>query len=184
MMSNTTLGVAVETLRKNVGFQYFLVPLLVGTVLYAALKKIKILGENDELLITISFAVAFLISLIPQFSDFIANLLPYFLGAAVVLFALVMVFMFFGTSEKEIVNALKKPASYIFLIILTVVLVFYVVSIQFGEQFSPYGNQTGNQTNMQVKIMREIFANPKFLGIIILLTLMAITAYMLSRQEK
>jgi len=166
------------------GFQYLTVPLLVFVLVLGLLQRTKLLGDKADLNAAVALAVAFLSMMVPGFVDFVYTLIPFFVALVVILFGTALLFMLFGAKAEDIFTFVKRPEVTVLLLVLAVVITFYVVGQQFGHLFSPYANMTNES---RVRVTQEAFqriVNPKVLGTIIFLVIVAIGIYLLTVPKK
>jgi len=166
------------------GFQYLMVPLLVFVLVLGFLQRTKLLGDKADLNAAVALAVAFLSMMVPGFVDFVYTLIPFFVAFIVILFGAALVFMLLGAKAEDIFAFTKRPEVTMILLVLVVIITFYVVGQQFGYLFSPYANVTNES---RARVTQEAFqriVNPKVLGTVIFLVIVAIGIYLLTVPKK
>jgi len=112
----------VETIFSWPIFSEIIFPfILVFTLLFAVLEKIKVLGENRQNHALISLAVAFILIATPA-RTVVANLIPFFAVAAVVLLIFMLLWGFVLQDKVKVEGPLKT-------ILLIVILVAVVIAV-------------------------------------------------------
>ncbi len=195
----------MTTLLQSLGFfsdlfNFFLPFLLVFAVLYAVLVKSRFLTDDANVNALISFAVA-LIVVVSGAGKFIMALTPFMGVLFVIVFLMLMIFMFFGLKLEDV---LKNKLVISLLVIVSLIFVFYVLGQMAGP--TAYQMRTGavpvasgNNTTVTVSATPSLFSasektcdfssigtnmavicilsNPKFLGAITILGLLAIATF-------
>ena len=196
----------MTTLLQSLGFfsdlfNFFLPFLLVFAVLYAVLAKSKFLTDDANINALISFAVALIVTLSGA-GSFIMALTPFMGVLFVIVFLMLMVFMFFGLKLEDV---LKSKIVISLLVVVSLIFIFYVLGQMAGP--AAYQMRTGatpttvsgNNTTVTVSANPSLFSaserncdfssissnmavvcilsNPKFLGAITILGLLAIAAF-------
>lgn len=112
----------VETIFSWPIFSEIIFPfILIFTLLFAVLEKIKVLGENRQNHALISLAVAFILIATPA-RTVVANLIPFFAVAAVVLLIFMLLWGFVLQDKVKVEGPLKT-------ILLIVILVAVVIAV-------------------------------------------------------
>jgi asparagine N-glycosylation enzyme membrane subunit Stt3 len=198
----------MTTLLQSLGFfsdlfNFFLPFLLVFAVLYAVLVKSRFLTDDANINALISFAVA-LIVVLSGAGKFIMALTPFMGTLFVIIFLMLMIFMFFGLKLEDVLQS-KLVISLI--VVVSLIFIFYVLGqiagpaayqMRTGTESIGSGNNTtvtvsaspsllsasekncdfsSISTNMAVVC---IISNPKFLGAITILGLLAIATFFIA----
>ncbi len=172
-------------LLDYLGFEYFLVPLFIFTLLFAILQKYKIISEKMDANAVIAFVLAMLTAMFPDLSTFIYRLLPLFVVFLIVGFSVMLFFMFFGLKQNEVVDFIKKPGIVIIIFAISIIIFANVFSSQFGSAFTPGEFEPTNEssyTGTGTQVFARILAHPKVLGTIILLVLLALSTYLVAHS--
>ena len=90
------------------GLQYLLVPLLIFVLALGLLQRTKMISDKPDINTAIAFAFAFIIALIPGFTDFLTVLMPLMIGFILILFGMAMVYMLFGAKPENFYNLFKR----------------------------------------------------------------------------
>jgi len=161
------------------GFYRVVIPfILISAIIYGLLQKSKIFGDKAEVInALISISVALIFVYFVQASEFLLQFIPYVTAVLVVLFLIVMIFLFMGTPEEQIVAALKSPAVYAVLIALIVVIALGV----YGNLFFPSGaGGGGGAAGPSITWI----TSPPIAGLIALTVIFAMVAYLVTRKPK
>lgn len=197
----------MTTLLESLGFftdifDFFLPFLLVFAIVYALLMKTKYLSESANINAVIAFAIGLIVALSGA-GRFIVELTPFLAVLFVIVFLMFLTFLFFGAKPEWIFKT-KGPAMII--VLLSILFVFYVLGSLYGGSFSELGNkgssgvvveEGANGDTVTVsedrtlpsvetcdfaqlttgEAMACLMGNPKVLGTIILLSLLAIATF-------
>jgi hypothetical protein len=181
-MPEATFPSVIEIMSK-IGFEYFLVPLFIFAVLFAILEKSKAISEKTDINAIIAIVVAFVIAMTPGLSQFLFSLIPYFIILLVIIFFIALFFMFLGVESETIVAAAKHPVGYVFLMVISFLLIIQAWSMLFGEQFynltkKPPENLTSSE---QVVV---ILTSPTVTAMIVFFVLLAIATLAIVYKPK
>lgn len=171
-------------------FEVILPFLLVFGIMYAILSKTKITGEKADLNAVISLVIAFIAILNPGFRTYVMAFIPYLIVLLVILFVGMLLFLLYGGTEQAFMNVVKKPTFYISIFVIVLILVFMVASEVFTEELQPPDVYTEsgelNRTVLDDPSRRAsiIFGNPRVVGAIALLVLMALSVFAVTYQRK
>jgi len=174
-------------LLDYLGFQYFLIPLFVFTLLFAILQKYKIVTDKMDANAIIAFVLAMLTAMFPDLSTFLYRLLPLFVIFSIVGFSVMFFFMFFGLKQEEVITFIKKPGIVIIIFAISTIIFANVFSAQFGSAFVPGEFEPTNEsayTGTGSQVFARILAHPKVLGTVILLILLALSTYLVAHSTK
>ncbi|MCD6576228.1 MAG: hypothetical protein J7K73_03650 [Nanoarchaeota archaeon] len=191
----------MATLLQSIGFfkdlfDFFLPFLLVFSVVYAILVKTKFLTEDANVNALVALAIS-LVVVLSRAGEFLMQLTPFMATFFIILFFVLMLFLFFGV---DLSKAMQSKAVIVLIIVISAIFVFYVL----GNFLSPEAqmataatsNVSGNVTvtaSPDVFVASEktcdfsaisgghavvcIISNPKFLGAITVLGLLAIVTF-------
>lgn len=178
------------------GFDVALPFLLIFSLSYGILQKIKIFSDSAVVNGIISFAVAAIFTSFELLSGALFTLVPIFVIFIFVLFILILIYMFTGASLQEISKVFKK--GYIIILLVGVVVSLILLGLQevFVESFAPepieWANASGNFTAREGEIIRGyyfergmsgfsyIMAHPKVIGTIVLVAILIIISVMIT----
>lgn len=189
----------MATLLESVGFfsdifDFFLPFLLVFAVLYAILLKSKFLTEDPNLNAAISFAIALIVALSGA-GKFLMSFAPFMATLFMILFFMILMFLFFGVKLESV---FESKAVVVIIVGICLIFVFYVLGNMWGGQLFEAGqgttaiseNETLSSetttvatrncdfnTISQGQAIACLISNPKVLGAMILLGLLAIATF-------
>jgi len=201
----------MATLLQSVGFfsdifDFMLPMLLVFALLFGLLQKTKFLSDQVNVNALLAAVVAFMVALSGA-GKFIMTLTPYMAGLFVILFLMFLIFMFFGAKPTDF---FQSRGLTITVIIIAVIFVLYVIGQLYGSTLSGVTSteQTVNVTegpngevivNQQVlpsaetcdfehltgqRAMACIMGNPKVLGTVVLLGILALSTFLVVYVSK
>lgn len=166
--------------------------ILVWALVFALLQKTKILGDKAGLNVLVAVAVAFLVSLSDNVVQIIHFMIPWFAIAIIFFVLLILIFMVFGASEKDIFAYVKGDKS-IGWVIIGVVLVIIGASFAnvFGQELTQASFEEGTTVDtsggtgvatpsFQQNIYATLF-HPKVLGMIVLFAIAIFAIALLSQ---
>lgn len=182
-MAEPTFLEAIGILQY-LGFEYFLAPLLVFSILLGLLQKYQPFTDKLDLNAFAALSIALFVAMMPDASSFIFRIVPFFVVLLIVGFSISILFLFLGSSTEDIGKFVKKPFSVIFILIISAVISLYVISSMFGDLFAP-PSLTPNATDYtgnNLQVFTAILSHPKVLGTIIFLLLLAITTFIIVYQ--
>jgi hypothetical protein len=166
------------------GIQYLLVPMLVFVMVLGFLQRTKLISDKPDINAGVAFVMAFIIAVIPGFTDFIFFLLPFFVGLMIIVFGAAMLFMLMGAKTENLYNFFKNPGIVVVMLVLVIIVSFYAIGTVFGNALSPYGQGTaGNETTPGSVAFQRIFS-PEVFGTIIFITVAAVGIYLMSMPMK
>jgi hypothetical protein len=170
---------------QEVGLQYFLVPLIIGVIVFAILEKTKVFSDRTEINLFIGILIFFFTAMFPPVTDFLYNLLPFFTVLLIILFFMLLFFMFMGAKTEDVANAMRHPAVYMLLIVISLIFVMYVAGNVFYSQLNPQVNYTNESyTNVTQQEGILILKNPKVFGMIVFLLLLAVASFAIVYKPK
>lgn len=159
-------------------FLPFFVFTLVMVVLWALLEKIQFFPKGNPANLIIPFVLGILFILIPELTEVISIVTPWFVVLVVFLFLLILVFLFMGVKADFIATVFggDKPN---LVVVWSIIVVFFVI---FGYAFTQvYGEQIHDITAGEssedgdlVQNIGQIIFTPKVLGMFFLLGMTAL----------
>lgn len=144
--------------------------MFVFAIIYGFLEKFHFLGQNKGLHGLVAVSVAFLIILIPETRDLINFMTPWFVIFLILAVFIILFLMLFGIKQEEITGYFKDYSAGTTTVIAIVAAIFIFAMYKvFGPIFNyPEAGAAGLWANLM-----RIFLNPKVLGVIILLLIIA-----------
>ena len=166
------------------GIAYFvplLAFLLVFVVSYAILKKTKILGDDDWILLVVGFVIATIFVSATSLRQAVENVVPWFVMLLVALF-FIMILMAFSQGE---VNKMMKPwFGWIFVLVLIVIFLISLMQVYYGVLYPYLPGYSGNSGDPFLIQLKDFFYSSKFLGAALLLILAALASWVITRGKK
>jgi membrane protease YdiL (CAAX protease family) len=155
--------------------------LLVFSVVFAIFAKTKAVSNSPVINAVIAIAVSFMVLLSEIAIDLINVMIPWFTVAILFFILLLLVFMIFGATEKDIFSYMKTDKGVGWALI-GVVLVIAVAAFGqvLGQSIGPYLDEEGGvaensrdvaTSDFETNIMATLF-HPKVLGLIVLFGIM------------
>ncbi|MCW1296212.1 MAG: hypothetical protein OH319_00840 [Candidatus Parvarchaeota archaeon] len=172
---------------QEIGLQYFLVPLTIGVIVFAILEKTKLFSDKTEVNLFIGILIFFFTAMFPPVTDFLYNLLPFFAVLLIILFFMLLFFLFMGAKTEDVANAMKNPAVYMLLIVISIIFVMYVAGNVFYTQLNPPTNYTENVSYTNITTEGGgilVLKNPKVFGMVVFLLLLAVAAFAIVYKPK
>jgi|SRR3989344_8142865 len=150
--------------------------ILIFTLTYGLLTKIKFLGSNNGLHALISFSLSLIIMLEAKSAKVLTLFIPWVFLLAVLVMFIFVIFMFMGLKEDYLLELVKnKGIIYIPILIGVIVLFFIALSNVFGPFFL-----VTDKPGFWETVKRVLF-HPRVLGAIFML---AVAAYLVAAFEK
>lgn len=171
--------------------------LLVMTIVYGILSKIKPFGESPTVNIVIAVITGIIFTSLTSAVKFLNTLLPLFTGALIVIMLLLMVFLFIGIKPESIAGAIKTPAGYT--IIIGVIIIFIFISLSAVDPYAYYYshpedipegtvipglNAPGTPEDLARQDMMRTLFSPAILGLIVLMLVFAGASYLITREAR
>jgi hypothetical protein len=163
---------------QSFGLQYLFVPMLVFVIVFGVLMRTKILSEKMDINGIVALVFALITAMNPMLSLFFYNFLPVATALMLIMFAGILLFMFFGATTEDIAKFFGSTPSWIFFII--IFLVFFMMSLTWtfpGLYPETEGGGYGNYTVADIAGPGGfvlILASPRVLGLISFLLLVGI----------
>jgi hypothetical protein len=114
-------------------FSAIFVFLLVYAVVWAALGKMKILG-NPSANAIVAFAIAFLMAIAPPARNFVTFIAPWYVALALVLFFILFMVGLFGKTDKDFPKIIEETRVWVWIVIVSVVIFLAGLAFSFGQQ--------------------------------------------------
>lgn len=115
-------------------FAGVIVFLLVYAIVWAALTKMKILGEKSGANAIVAFAVAFLMAIAPPARNFVMFVAPWYVALAIVLFFILFIVGLFGKTDKDFPKIIEEARVWVWIVIVSVVIFLAGLAFSFGQQ--------------------------------------------------
>jgi len=165
------------------GLGEFLIPIfifiLIYAVIFATLKKTKVLGDDININAIVAFVLAALFAVVPGVMDFISIIAPWFVVMVIVAFSIMLVFMFGGVKGETVENIFKNSTVYWTIIMLSIIILIGGLTAVYGP-FLVGGTPGGEGPG--ASIQKAIF-NAKVLTTIIILIIFAFAVRLLSFES-
>ena len=172
-------------------FDFIFPFIFVWAVVFATLQKSKLIGGAVAIDSTVAFAISLMILLSQTLIDILNFMIPWFTVAIIFFMLLMLMFMVFGASEKDIFAYVKTDKgvgwALIGIALIIVIAAFgNVLGQQYTEEAFDDGTQTvettpgGTATQDFEGNVTAIFSHPKVLGMIILFAVAIFTVGLLS----
>ena len=195
----------MATLIASIGlfgdiFDFFLPFILVFAIVYGILMKTKMLSERADVNSIVALTMGLMV-VISGAGKFITTLTPLFAGFFIVIFMIFLIFLFFGV-EKDIKSILMGNRMIAALIIIVcIIFVFYAIGSLYGSGlYSATGVSEGVNASVNQSVIGPetcdftkiagnvavacLLGNPKVLGTLVLLGLMAIGTFFIMYVPK
>ena len=188
-------------IMQNFGVYTVLLPfILVMTLVYALLTKLKPFGESKEINAVIAVVLGLLFVSFVKASAILTSFAVFFTGFLIILLMLVLVFTFMGVEGKTMAQIITtEPAAYGTIIVI-ILLIFF---ISYGQAFPEGGlvtqapeeaarlniteipsglSPTQEAAAIVSNIAMKIILSPPVLATIIMLILFGTAAYFITRE--
>lgn len=158
-------------------FDVIFTVLFVFAIVYALLKKTKILGESNSIIAIVAVAIAFLVLLSNTVVDMVKFMIPWFAVAIIFFILIILIFQTFGAGEKDIASALKDETLRWTIIGIAIVILVAAFGHVLGQSMTEAAYTSGGAVNATdgssstasfEQNINAIIFNPKVLGLIIL----------------
>ena len=154
-------------------FTSILISLFVYVLLFAALAKTKILGENKFVLAVVSLIIALLLLSTPAARGYVVTVAPWATVLVVLVFFVLLLTGFTGNLDY-----VKKPGFVIALVVLVVVIFLIAGMPIFSELFSNASKFGATPASSGI---RNLLFQPEVLGMIILFVVAAVVAWVINK---
>ncbi len=149
--------------------------LFIFTLVYALLAKTKILGSNNFIHFVLSLVIAISFVLTPMSSQFTVLTIPWVAIFILMVFFILLIITFMRGNIDDIVNS-----NVIAVIVAIVILLIFIVSAM--NVFGPLVSQ-GSYLSSEGQSAFSFFANPQFVGLVVLLILAAIISWQMTKKD-
>lgn len=164
---------------KTIGLYDTVFPgILIFALVYGMLYKYKPFGENKMINSAVALVVALLFISFIKAVTFISFLIPIITALFVILLLVLLIFTFMGIPSESIGEAMKSSSGYGVMIILIVIFVFIALSASFPELQNGGAAEEGS-----LESYTQVIFNPVILGMIVLITIMAVATYYVTREK-
>jgi len=153
--------------------------ILIFALVYGMLFKYKPFGENKGVNAVVALIVALLFISFIKAVAFISLLIPIITALFVILLLVLLIFTFMGVPSETIGEAMRSSSGYGVIIILLVLFVFIALSATFPELQS----DGVDADDASAKGYVDVIFNPVMLGTIVLLVIMAVATYYVTREK-
>jgi len=174
--------VDVIGLFKTMGLYDTVFPgILIFALVYGMLFKYKPFGDNKMINGVVALVIALIFISFLKAVTFITVLIPIVTALFVILLLVLLIFTFMGVPSETIGEAMKSSTGHGVMIILLVIFVFIALSAAFPELQNEDG--TGEQGEDGFRAYVQVIFNPVMLGVIVLLVIMAVASYYITREK-
>lgn len=158
-------------------FDVIFTALLVFALVFAILKKTKILGDSTSIAAIVAVAVSFMVLLSNTVVEMVKFMIPWVAIAIIFFILIILVFQVFGAGEKDIYSASKDPALRWTIIGIFIVILVAAFGHVLGQSMTEAAYTSGGAVNATEgssstasfeQNINAIIFNPKVLGLIIL----------------
>lgn len=197
-----TLGESVGGLIGN--FSFIFIFLLVFAVVFGLLSYINpFKDERKGIYGIMAFVIAILVTITSTAVQVIKNLTVWFFVFGLAAFFIIFIFGVFGLKEKEWLGAMTKGSGYVWVIIISVIIILFALSSAFGQRLlekqpgtttgtgtsatgtTVTGEPTGGsveQGNSFADNVLQTLINPKVLGLLMVLFVGVFTIVFMTRS--
>jgi hypothetical protein len=155
--------------------------LLAFIILYAILAKTKILGENNYILLFVSFILTSVFMSVSSLKLYLGTIIPWMVIMVVIVFLLLVLA---GISFKKLDDVMSKRFSWAFLIILIVIFAIAAIYV-FNPVLDPdliVASGSGDTSLMDQ--LRDYFGGSTVAGTILLIIVAAVVAWVITKKAK
>lgn len=163
-------------------FVPFFVFLLVFVIVFALLEKALFFGKNTSFNLLIALSLAFLFIIVPEITQVVRLITPWFVILLVFLVFLVLMFLFMGVKAERIAEVFGGNEVVFWAIFILSLLIFgYALTQVYGEQIQSItaGESEDGAGNLMQNIGSILFT-PKVLGMIFLMVMAGFTVRFVS----
>jgi len=169
--------------------------LLVFAIVFALLKKFKILGEGSTIPAITAIVIAFIVILSKDVVQIINFIAPWFVLLFIFILLLLMVYKIFGATDENLAVFIKEHTltQWVIVMIGVIIIVAGIANV-FGQRLTPL-TQDGNDGNVsyigagttesdefEETVGRTIF-HPKIVGLILVFLIAAFAIGLLTMKE-
>ena len=166
-------------------FEVFAPFFIIFGIMFGILAKSKILGEKTEWNAVIAFFIALLIASNSDYREFVNAMIPMFTLFALIIFLIIFLYLMLGAKEGNLTKALGEPVIQWTVVGFSVFIFFFVIANLYGTQFQ---SETLNETEVRMWDLGSpnavilLLSHPSFLGVIIMMILMAVVVYFTTKK--
>ena len=164
----------------DIGILEYFAPMFVFffvlVVVWALLEKTGFFGDNKMVNWAIALCVALLFVVVPELSEILSTITPFFVIMFIFLILVILVFLFMGYKGDFILDIITKNQIIAWTIILVSLgILGYAVSMVYGDQIHDLtsGETDGDDENLG-NVVGGIIFHPKVLGVGIILLMAAL----------
>ena len=171
-------------------FDFVFAFIFIWTITFALFQKTKFTGGGKGIDAMIAFAISFMILISETAVDMINFMIPWFSVAIIFFMLLMLIFMVFGASEKDIFAYVKNDKGVGWALIgVALVIVIAAFGNVLGQKFTQQAFEeptivegvSGDTTTASFEgNITAIFSHPKVLGLLILFAIAIFTVGLLS----
>ena len=173
-------------------FDFIFPFLFVWSVVYATLQKTKVIGGAMGIDAIVAFAISFMILLSRTLIEILNFMIPWFTIAIIFFMLLMLMFMVFGASEKDIFGYIKTDKGVGWALIgIALIIVIAAFGNVLGQDFTQQSfdenapqevatGSGGTATQNFEGNVTAIFSHPKVLGMLILFAIAIFAVGLLS----
>ncbi len=165
------------------GLGDFLIPIfifiLIYAVIFAVLRKTKILGDDVNINAVVAFVLAALFAVVPGAMKFVSIIAPWFVMLVIIAFSLLLVFMFGGLKTEKIEQIFRNSTVVWTILMISIIIVMGGLTAVYGPIFvggGPSGEGAG------ASVQKAVF-NIKVLTTVVILIIFAFAVRLLSFES-
>ena len=165
------------------GLGYFvplLAFLLVFVLMYALLKKTEVLGDENRVILLVSFVLAVIFVSAASVRSAVENVIPWF---ALLIVALFFILVLMAFSQGDVSKMMKPWFGWVFVVILVIVFLISLLNVYYSVicQYLPY-QITGVPSYGNPFL--EFLYSSRVVGAVLLLIIAAFTAWVITGGKK
>tara|TARA_Y100000310_G_C20650618_1_gene799215 strand:- start:1391 stop:1939 length:549 start_codon:yes stop_codon:yes gene_type:complete len=163
----------------DIGILEYFAPMFVFffvlVVVWALLEKTGFFGDNKMINWAIALCIALLFVVVPELSEILSTITPFFVILFIFLILVILVFLFMGYQGDFILDIITKNQIIAWTIILiSLGILGYAVSMVYGDQIHDLtSGETTDEENLG-NVVGQIIFHPKVLGVGIILLMAAL----------
>ncbi len=162
----------------DVGLLEYFVPFFVfafvAVVVWALLEKTGFFGKKHWANALIAFCVSVLFILVPEVSEIVSLITPWFIILLIFLIFLVLIFLFMGVDSKVVADVFGDNQTVFWAIFIVSIGIFgYAFTQVYGEQIHDITTPDEGETGDLMQSIGEILFTPKVMGMVFLLVMAA-----------
>jgi hypothetical protein len=153
--------------------------LLVFSLVFALLQRVKPLGDSMGINAVIAVTAAFMVLLSETLTQMINFMVPWFVVVFIFFLLLLLIFQIFGATEADFHTVVKDKAVYWAVIGIALVILMAAIGQVLGQSIGPYLDEEGNSNttisggsdvatgDFETNVTATLF-HPKVLGLMII----------------